>query len=72
MAFRMSIWTRLVVKQGSTTTEFTYSAYEDWNNPLNKAPRTLRLNKAKDAGLIPERAYCQVRETEDIATQLRH
>jgi hypothetical protein len=27
---------RLVVKQGSTTTEFTYSDYQDWNNPLNK------------------------------------
>lgn len=36
------------------------------------APRTLRLNKVKDAGIIPERAYCQVYETEDIATQLRH
>jgi hypothetical protein len=27
---------RLVVKQGSTTTEFTYGDYQDWNNPLNK------------------------------------
>ena len=27
---------RVVVKQGSTTTEFTYSDYKDWNNPLNK------------------------------------
>ncbi|HEY7337103.1 MAG TPA: hypothetical protein VH639_19575 [Bryobacteraceae bacterium] len=27
---------RVVVKQGSTTTEFTYSGYQDWNNPLNK------------------------------------
>jgi hypothetical protein len=27
---------RVVVKQGSTTTEFTYSDYQDWNNPLNK------------------------------------
>ncbi len=26
----------VVVKQGSTTTEFTYSDYQDWNNPLNK------------------------------------
>ena len=25
-----------VVKQGSTTTEFTYGDYKDWNNPLNK------------------------------------
>jgi len=27
---------RVVVKQGATTTEFTYSNYADWNNPLNK------------------------------------
>jgi hypothetical protein len=27
---------RLVVKQGSTTAEFTYGDYQDWNNPLNK------------------------------------
>jgi hypothetical protein len=27
---------RVVVKLGSTTTEFTYSGYQDWNNPLNK------------------------------------
>src|SRR5262249_45155044 len=28
---------RIVVKQGSNTTEFTYSDYKDWNNPLNPA-----------------------------------
>jgi hypothetical protein len=27
---------RVVVKSGSTTTEFTYSDYRDWNNPLNR------------------------------------
>jgi hypothetical protein len=27
---------RVVVKQGSTTSEFTYGDYQDWNNPLNK------------------------------------
>src|SRR6187455_3011475 len=27
---------KVVVTQGSTTTEFTYSNYKDWNNPLNK------------------------------------
>jgi hypothetical protein len=27
---------RVVVKQGSSTSEFTYSDYQDWNNPLNK------------------------------------
>jgi len=28
---------RVVVKQGSKTTEFLYSDYRDWNNPLNPA-----------------------------------
>jgi hypothetical protein len=27
---------RVVVKHGSTTTEFTYGDYRDWNNPLNR------------------------------------
>jgi hypothetical protein len=27
---------KVVVTQGSTTTEFAYSGYQDWNNPLNK------------------------------------
>jgi hypothetical protein len=27
---------RVVVTQGSTTTEFTYGDYQDWNSPLNK------------------------------------
>jgi hypothetical protein len=27
---------RVVVTQGSSTTEFTYGDYQDWNNPLNK------------------------------------
>jgi len=27
---------KVVVTLGSTTTEFTYSDYQDWNNPLNK------------------------------------
>src|SRR3984893_11205624 len=27
---------RVVVKNGSATTEFTYSNYQDWNNPLNQ------------------------------------
>ncbi|MBV9507593.1 MAG: hypothetical protein JO323_21575 [Acidobacteriia bacterium] len=27
---------RVVVKRGSTTTEFSYGDYQDWNNPLNK------------------------------------
>jgi hypothetical protein len=41
---------------------------EPWVMP----PRTLRLNGAADAGLVAERAYCEVYETGDIVTQMRH
>jgi len=39
---------RVVVTQGSTTTEFVYSNYQDWNNPLNRI-------EAYYAGKITER-----------------
>lgn len=39
---------RVVVKHGSTTTEFVYGKYDDWNNPLNKI-------EALYAGTIVER-----------------
>lgn len=39
---------RVVVTNGSTTTEFTYGNYDDWNNPLNKI-------EAYYAGTITER-----------------
>jgi hypothetical protein len=41
---------------------------EPWVMPT----RTLRLNSNADAGLVPERAYCEVYETSDIVTQMRH
>ena len=40
--------------------------------PWVMQPRTLRLNGAADAGLVPERAYCEVYETGHIVTQARH
>jgi hypothetical protein len=40
--------------------------------PWVMAPRTLRLNGAADAGLVPERAYCEVYETGHIDSQARH
>ncbi|PYS34235.1 MAG: hypothetical protein DMG14_30030 [Acidobacteria bacterium] len=40
--------------------------------PWVMAPRTLQLNPNPDAGLLPERAYCEVYEREDISTQIRH
>jgi hypothetical protein len=41
---------------------------EPWVMPA----RTLRLNTQADAGLVAERAYCEVYETGSISTQLRH
>jgi len=40
--------------------------------PWVMEPRTLRLNGAADAGLVAERAYCEVYETGHIVTQMRH
>ena len=40
--------------------------------PWVMAPRTLRLNGAADAGLVPERANCEVYETGHIDSQARH
>ena len=40
--------------------------------PWVMEPRTLRLNRAADAGLEAERAYCEVYEEGRVTTQLRH
>jgi hypothetical protein len=40
--------------------------------PWVMAPRTLRLNTAPNAGLIAERAHCEVYELDNISNQLRH
>ncbi len=52
--------------------EITIEDPEVLVEPWVMAPRTLRLNRAADAGILPERAYCEVYETNDISTQLRH
>jgi hypothetical protein len=52
---------RVVVKQGANTTEFTYSDYKDWNNPLNPA-------EAFYAGRMTERKNGTV--VRDITTTL--
>ncbi len=40
--------------------------------PWVMEPRTLRLNGAADAGLVAERANCEVYETGHMVTQMRH
>jgi hypothetical protein len=52
---------RVVVRQGTNTTEFTYSDYKDWNNPLHPA-------EALVAGKMTERRNGTV--VRDITTTL--
>ena len=52
--------------------EVTVEDPEVFVEPWVMAPRTLRLNTGANAGLIAERAYCEVYELEDITNQLRH
>jgi hypothetical protein len=52
---------KVVVKQGTNTTEFTYSDYKDWNNPLHPA-------EALVAGKMTERRNGTV--VRDITTTL--
>jgi hypothetical protein len=40
--------------------------------PWVREPRTLRLNPAADAGLVAERAHCEIYEESSLTTQLRH
>jgi len=45
---------KVVVTQGATTTEFTYSNYQDWNSPLNKIEMYLpgRLTERKNGAVV--------------------
>jgi len=40
--------------------------------PWVMTPRILRLNQNPDAGLVPERAYCEVYEKDNSSSQIRH
>ena len=44
----------VVVKNGATTYEFTYSDYKDWNNPLNPAEAlyTGRMTEKKNGAVV--------------------
>jgi hypothetical protein len=54
---------KVVVMQGATTTEFTYSDYQDWNNPLHKIEVYYagRLTERKNGAVIRD---LTTRETE--------
>ena len=58
------IWTRVVIGVVLTISALSTASAQ--------APRMLRLNTARDAGLLPEHAYCEVYEEGNISTQIRH
>jgi hypothetical protein len=52
--------------------EVTIEDPESFLAPRVKTPRTLRLNPGDNAGLIPERANCEVYEEGNHTNQMRH
>jgi hypothetical protein len=54
---------KVVITQGATTTEFTYSNYQDWNNPLNKIEAFYpgRITERKNGAVVRD---LTTRETE--------
>jgi len=68
----MRITERLTRQGNEVLYEVTVQDPESFLEPWVMTPRTMRLNTGNDAGLIPERANCEVYETGNITTQLRH
>ena len=68
----MHIVEKLTRKGNEILYEVTVEDPEVFVEPWVTAPRTLRLNTAPDAGLVPERAYCEVYELGNISSQIRH
>jgi hypothetical protein len=58
---------KVVVTQGAATTEFTYSDYKDWNNPLNKIEVFYagRLTERKNGAVVRD-LTTDVTETGDV------
>jgi hypothetical protein len=54
---------RVVVKQGSKTTDFTYGDYQDWNNPLNK------IDALYAGKMIEHRDGAMVRDLTTVQTE---
>jgi hypothetical protein len=68
----MRITERLTRRGDEILYEVTVEDPESFLEPYVMTPRTMRLNAGNNAGLIPERAHCEVYETGNITTQLRH
>ncbi|MEY4641485.1 MAG: hypothetical protein RLZZ227_1479 [Pseudomonadota bacterium] len=69
---RMRVIERFTRQGDEILYEVTVEDPEVLVEPWVMTPRTLRLNANPNAGLLPERGNCEVYETEDITSQIRH
>jgi len=68
----MRITEKLTRKGNEILYELTVEDPESFVEPYVMTPRTLRLNAGNNAGLIPERANCEVYEEGNHTNQMRH
>jgi hypothetical protein len=68
----MHIVERFTRKGNEILYEITIDDPDVFVEPWVMEPRTLRLNTNADAGIVSERAFCEVYETGSIVTQMRH
>jgi hypothetical protein len=69
---QMHVVERLTRQGNQIRYEVTVDDPEVLVEPWVMTPRTLRLNPNPEAGLLAERGNCEVYETKDITSQIRH
>ena len=69
---QMHVVERLTRKGNQILYEVTVDDPEVLVEPWVMTPRTLTLNPNPEAGLLPERGNCEVYETKNISSQIRH
>jgi hypothetical protein len=68
----MRVVEKLTRKGNQILYEVTVEDPDSFVEPWVMAPKTLLLSQNPDAGLLPERAFCEVHEEGNISSQLRH
>jgi hypothetical protein len=68
----MHVVEKLTRKDGEILYEVTVEDPEVLVEPWVMTPRKLTLNRNPDGGLIAERGNCEVYETKDVTSQIRH
>jgi hypothetical protein len=68
----MHVIEKLTRKGNQILYEVTVDAPDVLVEPWAMTPRTLQLDPNPEAGLLPERNYCEVYETKNISSQIRH